>query len=302
MKHSRLVPVVIAFVLAALVLTVSGCDLDGVEEYQDPANIIEVEEGDEFAIVLESNPTTGYTWELAEPLDEEIIHLVKTEFEEPDTELLGASGEEKWTFEAIGLGDTSITLSYVRPWEEEEEPLMMEEDASEEEGEEEAEESEDTEEMEETEETEEIGMEWEDSTTVTFNVRVKKKGSMDKEPQEYDDPEQTIEVEMGLEFAIVLVSNPTTGYSWQLAEPLDEDIVELVSTEFEKNGSEGEGEGEEEPLGAPGEEVWTFEAIGEGSTEISLEYVRPWETDASPEETKTFEIEVKPVGEEEAEE
>jgi len=300
MKHPRLALVVIAFVLAALVLTVSGCELDGeVKEYQDPMTLIEVEKGEEFAIVLESNPTTGYMWELTEPLDEEIIHLVKTEFEEPDVELLGASGEEKWTFKAEGLGDTSITLSYVRPWEEEdEEPPLMEEDEEETEGEEEAEENAETEE---TSEAEEIAIEEEEPTTVTFNVRVKKAGSMDKEPKEYDGETQTdpIEVEAGLEFAIVLESNPTTGYSWQLAEPLDEDIVELVSSEFEEKKPEGT---EETPLGAPGEEVWTFEAIGEGSTEISLEYVRPWETDAAPEETKTFEVEVKPAGEEAAEE
>jgi len=300
MKHPRLALVVTAFVLAALVLTVSGCELDGeVKEYQDPMTLIEVEKGEEFAIVLESNPTTGYMWELAEELDEEIIHLVKTEFEEPDVELLGASGEEKWTFKAEGLGDTSITLSYVRPWEEEdEEPVLMEESEAETAGEEAAEE---TAEAEETSEAEEIAVEEEGPTTVTFNVRVKKAGSMDKEPKEYDGENQSdpIEVEAGLEFAIVLKSNPTTGYSWQLAEPLDEDIVELVSSEFEKKTPEA---GEEEIVGAPGEEVWTFEAIGEGNTEIELEYVRPWETDTPPEETKTFEVEVKPAGEEAAEE
>lgn len=299
MKHPRLALVVIAFVLAALVLTVSGCDVDGVKEYQDPMTLIEVEKGDEFAIVLESNPTTGYAWELAEPLDEEIIHLVKTEFEEPDVELLGASGEEKWTFKAEGLGDTSITLSYVRPWEEEEEPPLMEEEEAETEGEEAAEETAEAED-EGTSETEETAMEEEGPTTVTFNVRVKKAGSTDKSPEKYsgDEVSEPIEVEVGLEFAIVLESNPTTGYSWQLAEPLDEDILELVSTEFEEKKPEGT---EETPLGAPGEEVWTFEAIGEGSAEIELEYVRPWETDAAPEETKTFEVEVKPAHEGEEE-
>ncbi|MBN2027679.1 MAG: protease inhibitor I42 family protein [Actinobacteria bacterium] len=300
MKHPRLALVAIAFVLAALVLTTGGCELDEVKEYQDPMTLIEVEKGEEFAIVLESNPTTGYSWELAEPLDEEIILLVKTEFEEPDVELLGASGEEKWTFKAEGLGDTSVTLAYVRPWEEEdEEAPLMEEDESETEGEEETEEAA---EAEETSEAEEIAIDEEGPTTVTFNVRVKKAGSTDKEPEEYvgEEVSEPIEVEVGLEFAIVLESNPTTGYSWQLAEPLDEEIVELVKTEFEEKKPEGEEE--EEPLGAPGEEVWTFEAIGEGSTEIELEYVRPWETDAAPEETMTFEVEVKPAGEEEAEE
>jgi inhibitor of cysteine peptidase len=285
MKHPRLVVLAAVFVLAALVLTVSGCELDGeVKEYRDPATVIEVEKGEEFAIVLGSNPSTGYQWKLAEELDAEIIVLVKTEYEEPDTELIGAAGEEKWTFKAEGLGSTSITLAYVRPWEEEDtqEPVVMEEEGGPGEGEEAGE-------TEATKETEETEVE-EGPDTVTFDVRVKKAGSMDKEPKKYDNPDETIEAEVGLEFALVLESNPTTGYSWRLAEPLDEDIVELVSSEFaKKTPADGEGE----IVGAPGEEVWTFEAIGEGKTEIKLEYVRPWETDVAPEETKTFEVEVK---------
>jgi len=291
MKQSRSALLVIVFVLAALALTATGgCEMPGeAEEFRDPGTLIMVEKGDEFAIVLESNPTTGYQWELADELDEEIVHLVKTEYIEPDTELMGAAGEEKLTFKAEGLGNTTITLAYIRPWEEEEPEEPVVEGTEGEEGAEG-----ETEESEEAHETEE-GTE-EEPTTVTFNVRVRKAGSMDKDPKKYDkDAEQPIEVEAGLEFALVLESNPTTGYSWQLAEPLDEDVVELVSSEFEKKTPE---ESEGEIVGAPGEEVWTFEAIAEGETEITLEYVRPWETDVAPEETVTFEVKVTPVPEE----
>lgn len=293
MKQPKFVAVVIAFVLAALVLTLSGCEIDGVKEYTDPAAPIEIEKGEEFAIVLESNPTTGYQWKLADPLDEEIVVLVKTEYEEPDEELVGAPGEEKWTFKAQGLGDTEINLAYVRPWEEESsEPMGVEEPAAEGEAEQ-------SPEGQEAPEPELISEE-EQPTTVTFEVRVVKAGTADHEPAEYSDPETTIEVEQNLEFIVVLESNPTTGYSWQLAQPLDEDILELVSTQFEEKKPEGEGE-EGELVGAPGEEKWTFKAIGEGDTEIDFEYVRPWETDEPPEEEKTFKVEVKPA-EEEAEE
>ncbi len=291
MKHPGIALVVIVFVLTTLVLIVSGCDLGGrAKEYMDPATLIEVEEGDEFAIVLESNPTTGYQWKLAEPLDEQIIHLVKTAYEAPDKELLGAGGEEKWTFEAVGLGDTSITLAYVRPWEDadDELPLMEEEDEADEEPSDQGMET----------DSEEAAV-VEGPENVTFNVRVKKEGVMDEDPKEYGAEDEEIEVEAGLKFKIAMESNPTTGYSWQLAEPLDEDVVILVNSVFEKDDSEGHGDEGEEMVGAPGEEVWTFEAIGEGSTEISLEYVRPWEEDAAPEETKTFQVEVKPVHEEE---
>jgi inhibitor of cysteine peptidase len=288
MKQPRSVLAVVAFVLAALVLTVSGCDLDGkVKEYRDPAALIEVEKGDEFAIVLESNPTTGYQWKLAEPLEAEIVVLVKTEYEAPDTELLGAGGEEKWTFKAEGLGDTSITLAYVRPWEDADEELPPMEEADEEE----------------VEEPSDQGVE-DDSgeivvdagpETVTFNVRVKKEGAMDKDPKVFGGEDEEIEVEAGFKFAIALESNPTTGYSWRLSRPLDEDKVILLSAEFEK-GSGGHG-GDREIVGAPGEEVLTFEAIGEGDTEIELEYVRPWETGVAPEDTKTFKVKISPAHE-----
>ncbi len=91
-----------------------------------------------------------------------------------------------------------------------------------------------------------------------------------------------IEVEVGQEFAITLKSNPTTGYRWRFAEPLDREILELVGSEFE-----GPGAGF---VGAGGEEVWTFRAMRQGKTVVSLEYVRPWEKGTPPAEIRTFTV------------
>jgi inhibitor of cysteine peptidase len=292
---TAIVITVTAIVFAALILAITGCTVgDEVKEYRDPSAHILVEKGNEFAIILESNPTTGYQWRLEEPLDEDIITLEKTEYEEPESELLGAPGEEKWTFKAEGLGETTVSLAYVRPWEDElpgptERIHVNEEDSATSE--------------EETEEFSRKGDEAEEekATTMTFQVKVVSQGSLDKEAKEYDDENAPIEVEEDLKFAIVLESNPTTGYSWQLAGPLDEDIVELVSTEYEKK-SGGSEEGEGEDLGSSGEEIWTFLAVGEGETEIDFEYVRSWEEDVAPEEEKTFSVTVKAVEEEEGEE
>ncbi|MFH1327616.1 MAG: protease inhibitor I42 family protein [Candidatus Bathyarchaeota archaeon] len=91
-----------------------------------------------------------------------------------------------------------------------------------------------------------------------------------------------VEVEVGQQFNITLESNPTTGYQWQLAEPLDESILNLIGSEYQapENGL----------IGAGGEEIWTFEAVDQGTTEISMEYVRPWETDVAPIKARTFVI------------
>jgi inhibitor of cysteine peptidase len=304
MKQSRPVIFAVIALLAVLFVAVSGCSSGGEDEaYSDPSVPIVVEEGQEFVIVLESNPTTGYQWQLAEPLEEEILSLVKTEFEEPEEDLVGAGGEEKWTFKAEGRGDTTIDFAYVRPWEEEPsgtlgEPLIepAEEEEAELAGEEEAEPAEGEEEIEPVEEegeSVEISVPEEgDSFHRTFVVEVKKEGSKGEEPKEYDDPETEIEVEQDFKFAIHLDSSPSAGYRWQLAQPLDELVVELVKTEYEmeeKKSEEAEGEGE---MAIEGVETWTFEAVGEGDTEIHFEYVNTTEEDAAPEEEKTFKVKV----------
>ncbi|OPY74035.1 MAG: Chagasin family peptidase inhibitor I42 [Syntrophorhabdus sp. PtaU1.Bin058] len=73
--------------------------------------------GDEFVLTLESNPTTGYRWQIADKPDEKIVRLIGSEYKAPDTKLVGAGGNEIWTFRAEGKGKAAINLIYVRPWE-----------------------------------------------------------------------------------------------------------------------------------------------------------------------------------------
>jgi inhibitor of cysteine peptidase len=79
---------------------------------------VAAEEGQEFAIFLDSNRTTGYEWRLAAPIDERVVHFVRSEYAPPKGGLVGAGGREEWTFLAKGRGETEILLEYVRPWEE----------------------------------------------------------------------------------------------------------------------------------------------------------------------------------------
>lgn len=313
MKHCKTAIIAMFVALVAMSVAAGGCSIEGeVKEFRDPAVEIVVEKGDEFAIVLESNPSTGYQWKLNRPLDDKILTLEKTEYEPPEEQLLGAPGEERWIFKAHELGRTTIELAYVRPWEEAEESGLKEEKAEEEKAGEVKEEGSASHASGETAagegektagEGESVIMpspEQEEGPTVaTFHVWVKKKGSADKKPKEFNDPDEPVEVEEGLQFILVLESNPSTGYAWQLSEPLDEELLRLVGMSFEKKGgSHGEGE---EVVGAPGEELWTFEALKAGSTEVKLEYVRPWEKEERPEETAVFEVKIKKAGEEASE-
>ena len=90
---------------------------------------------------------------------------------------------------------------------------------------------------------------------------------------------------MGKDFVIELDSNPTTGYRWQLARPLDNTIIKLIKTEYTP--------GKEKLIGAGGKERWTFKATNKGEASIYLKYVRPWEKDTAPANRKEFKIIIK---------
>ena len=93
--------------------------------------------------------------------------------------------------------------------------------------------------------------------------------------------------EEGKEFTVRLNSNRTTGYQWRPMGPLDEHIVRTVRCEYVPF--------EATLLGGGGEEVWTFLAAGRGNTDITMEYVRPWEKAHSPVKTATIKVSVRPA-------
>lgn len=304
MKQSRWLSLAVVFLSLALVFTLGGCGGEA-REYSDPSVPIVVEEGQEFSILLESNPTTGYQWQLTQPPDEAVLSLVKTEFEETGEEgLVGAGGEERWTFKAEGRGRTTLYFVYIRPWEDGEMLLPSEEEGRPAEGAgEEAPQQEEPENAEGTEvpQEPETGAEETDQAEMeewplhkAFEVVVKKEGSMGEEPKEYKGDDTEIEVERDFKFSILLESSPSAGSWWQLAQPLDDEVVELVKTEYhreEKKKSE-EAEGETTFEGA---ETWTFEAVGEGETEIHFQLV-------DTTEEKVFKVKVHSGEEEKKEE
>jgi inhibitor of cysteine peptidase len=84
---------------------------------QPEGQTIELTVGQTHTVTLESNPTTGYRWQLAAPPDQGILTLVGSEYKKPESKLIGAGGHESWTFRAVGTGKTRIVMIYVRPWE-----------------------------------------------------------------------------------------------------------------------------------------------------------------------------------------
>lgn len=89
----------------------------------DNGSTVELKSDQVMSITLDANPTTGYTWEVVEPLDEQIMRQVgEIEFI-PESDAIGAGGVQIIRFEIVNAGQTSLKLVYHRPWETDVEPL-----------------------------------------------------------------------------------------------------------------------------------------------------------------------------------
>jgi inhibitor of cysteine peptidase len=74
--------------------------------------------GDEIVVELESNPSTGYSWELALPDSSPMVQLRSSVYTAPDSDLVGAPGTQQFTFEAVEFGAGVVRLEYIRNFDE----------------------------------------------------------------------------------------------------------------------------------------------------------------------------------------
>ncbi|MBK5266864.1 MAG: protease inhibitor I42 family protein [Acidimicrobiia bacterium] len=103
----------------AQVLVLSGCG-DDVNTLSftaaDSGSEVRVGSGDQFQVVLESNPSTGYSWEVTGEPDPGILELVSHSFEGADADLVGAAGTEVFVFKGVGFGAEVLRMEYFRPF------------------------------------------------------------------------------------------------------------------------------------------------------------------------------------------
>ena len=68
------------------------------------------------SITLDSNPTTGFSWQVSQS---EELFSVETNYVEDEHEegLVGVGGKETITLTPLKAGKTEVTLTYARPWE-----------------------------------------------------------------------------------------------------------------------------------------------------------------------------------------
>jgi len=94
-----------------------ACDDFGTQPHMSKQ--INVTADDTFTVTLCSNATTGFEWsESAQISDQTVVQQTGHEFVSPENKgLVGAPGEEVWTFKALKKGTSTIALEYSRPWE-----------------------------------------------------------------------------------------------------------------------------------------------------------------------------------------
>ncbi len=86
----------------------------------DDGGQIELELGKLLVVTLESNPSTGYRWELIENNESILKQFGQAEFKPSETSnprMVGAGGWEIFRFKAVNAGQTTLELVYHRSWE-----------------------------------------------------------------------------------------------------------------------------------------------------------------------------------------
>jgi inhibitor of cysteine peptidase len=80
--------------------------------------------GSTLQVALNSNPSTGFKWELVKINDASVLEKGESIFETPMVKqkegsppIVGAGGMEFWTFKALKRGTAIISMEYSRPWE-----------------------------------------------------------------------------------------------------------------------------------------------------------------------------------------
>ncbi|MCX5993729.1 MAG: protease inhibitor I42 family protein [Chloroflexi bacterium] len=81
---------------------------------------------------------------------------------------------------------------------------------------------------------------------------------------------QDVTATVGSTITVTLCSNPTTGFQWdEQAQISDKQVLKQTSNKMVAPANTG-------MAGAPGNQVWTFEALKAGAGTASFSYSRPW--------------------------
>ncbi len=84
---------------------------------------VELSQGDKLVLHLESNPSTGYQWQV-EAMSGDLLDWVEgPSFVPSAPNLVGSGGTSSFGFIALRKGRASLRMVYRRPWEEGKPPI-----------------------------------------------------------------------------------------------------------------------------------------------------------------------------------
>lgn len=106
----------------ASMLVLAGCggknqtpDQPAELQVSDPARHLEAVAGKEFKIILDSNPTTGYHWEIVGELNGNVVEFISKNYKTDGLQVVGSGGKDVWVFKAVAAGETTIVLGNYPP-------------------------------------------------------------------------------------------------------------------------------------------------------------------------------------------
>ncbi|MNZ30279.1 Chagasin family peptidase inhibitor I42 [compost metagenome] len=83
-------------------------------------------QGQELVLMLPSNPTTGFRWEMRDAASSVLRSLGPEVYSNPeDSGLIGSAGQSTWRFRVVQPGEGHLQLAYQRPWEKEVPPAQI---------------------------------------------------------------------------------------------------------------------------------------------------------------------------------
>lgn len=89
----------------------------------DAGTRVTLAQGGELEVVLEANPSTGFSWTVEEVDEAVLIQEGEPEYVTQDESVVGSPADQTTRFAAAGSGETPLSLIYHRAWEEGVEPV-----------------------------------------------------------------------------------------------------------------------------------------------------------------------------------
>lgn len=108
------------FALVLVLALLAACSGSGSSSVtlgdNDNGKTVDVAANGTITVTLESNPTTGYKWDLPTPPDAQVVKFVSSKYNPPSEQIPGRGGTETWVFQAVGAGTAKVNLRYLRPF------------------------------------------------------------------------------------------------------------------------------------------------------------------------------------------